>query len=116
MGWTLSTKPARRSSENGKLSMPLFFDTTVEAVLQSRLTNLMQDLVAYKRLALVKQDARYVRWTTWEDAVDVDTMNTMNAKKVDNMFVIKKGDAEFKTDAELNMGSAPGMFKKVRRP
>ena len=43
-------------------------------------------------------------------------MDTMNAKKVDNMFVSKKGDAEFKTDAELNMGSAPGMFKKVRRP
>ena len=94
----------------------IVLDTTVEAALQSRLTNLMQDLVAYKRLALVKQDARYVRWTTWEDAVDVDTMNTMNAKKVDNMFVSKKGDAEFKTDAELNMGSAPGMFKKVRRP
>ena len=31
-------------------------DTNVEASLKSKLTNLIQDLVAYKRLALVKQD------------------------------------------------------------
>jgi hypothetical protein len=49
----------------------------VEAALKSKLTNLMQDLVAY----LVKQDASVDdRGTTLEDAVDEDIKNTMNAK------------------------------------
>ena len=42
-------------------------------------------------------------------------MNTMNAKKVDNEFVSKKGNVEFKTDAKLDMGFAPGMLKKVKK-
>ena len=90
-------------------------DTTVEAALKSRLTNLMQDLVAYKRSPLVKQDATDVRGTTWEDAVDEDIKNTMNDKKVDNEFVSKKGNTEFETDAESNMGFAPEKFKKERK-